>query len=149
MMIDEKFLLEVAKQKKYTFISTGMCNYKIIDKAVEIFRSQNCEFELMHCTSAYPFENKYAQLRLIHTLRDRYKCNIFYIQLKTNKEIQICKKLEPSLKQNGFFFVGIDVIDEKLTEINVTSPTGIKQINQLSGLRIEEKFWDEVLKIIS
>lgn len=67
----------------------------------------------------------------------------------TAKEIQICKKLEPSLKQNGFFFVGIDVIDQKLTEINVTSPTGIKQINQLSGLRIEEKFWDEVLKIIS
>lgn len=78
MMTDEKFLLEVAKQKKYTFVSTGMCDYKIIDKAVEIFRSQNCEFELMHCTSAYPFENKYAQLRLIDTLRNRYKCNIGY-----------------------------------------------------------------------
>lgn len=78
MIVDEKFLLEVAKQKKYTFISTGMCNYEIIDKAVEIFRSQDCEFELMHCTSAYPFENKYAQLRLIDTLRKRYKCNIGY-----------------------------------------------------------------------
>ncbi|MDC3090956.1 glutathione synthase [Rickettsiales bacterium] len=67
----------------------------------------------------------------------------------TTKEIQICRKLEPSLKENGFFFVGIDIIDQKLTEINVTSPTGIKQINELSGIKIEEKFWDEVLKTIS
>ena len=78
MMTDEKFLLEVAKQKKYTFISNGMCNYEIIDKSVEIFKSQNCDFELMHCTSAYPLENKYAQLRLIETLRNRYKCNVGY-----------------------------------------------------------------------
>ena len=78
MMTDENFLLEVAKQKKYTFISTGMCNYKIIDKAVDIFKSENCNFELMHCTSAYPFENKYAQLNLIKSLRERYNCNIGY-----------------------------------------------------------------------
>ncbi len=78
MMTDEKFLQAVAKQNKYTFISTGMCNYKIIDRAVEIFRSENCEFELMHCTSAYPFENKYAQLKLMETIRNRYKCNIGY-----------------------------------------------------------------------
>ena len=67
----------------------------------------------------------------------------------TNKEIQICKELEPSLIKNGFFFVGIDIIDQKLTEINVTSPTGIKHINELSGLKIEEEFWDEVIKTIS
>ena len=67
----------------------------------------------------------------------------------TNKEIQICKELEPSLIKNGFFFVGIDIIDQKLTEINVTSPTGIKHINELSGLKIEEEFWDEVIKKIS
>ena len=39
--------------------------------------------------------------------------------------------------------------DQKLTEINVTSPTGIRHINELSGLKIEEEFWNEVIKTIS
>ena len=67
-----------AKQKKYTFISTGMSDYKMIDKAVEIFKSEKCEFELMHCISAYPFENKYAQLMLINALKERYHCKVGY-----------------------------------------------------------------------
>ena len=62
----------------------------------------------------------------------------------SKKEILICKRLKPSLKRNGLFFVGIDVIGEKLTEINVTSPTGIKQINDLSNKKIEKEFWDKV-----
>jgi len=78
MIVDEELLLSVAKQKKYTFISTGMSNYNHIDKAVEIFRSQNCEFELMHCISVYPFESKYAQLGLIKKLKDRYNCKVGY-----------------------------------------------------------------------
>jgi len=78
MIMDENFLLQVAKQKKYTFISTGMSDYKMIDKAVEIFKSEKCEFELMHCISAYPFENKYAQLMLINALKERYHCKVGY-----------------------------------------------------------------------
>tara|TARA_B100000902_G_C27315171_1_gene920826 strand:- start:367 stop:1209 length:843 start_codon:yes stop_codon:yes gene_type:complete len=78
MIVDENFLVNVAKQKKYTFISTGMSEYKHIDKAVEIFESENCEFELMHCVSAYPFENKYAQLPLIKELKEKYKCKVGY-----------------------------------------------------------------------
>jgi N-acetylneuraminate synthase len=78
MIIDETFLINVAKEKKYTFISTGMCEFKHIDKAVEIFKSNNCEFELMHCISAYPFENEYANLQFIKILKDRYKCKVGY-----------------------------------------------------------------------
>lgn len=48
MIVDENFLKRVAEQKRYTFISTGMCTFKEIDKAVEIFEKQNCKFELMH-----------------------------------------------------------------------------------------------------
>jgi len=59
MIVDEEILLSVASQKKYTFISTGMSTYKHIDKAVDIFRKKNCEFELMHCVSAYSiFEHR-------------------------------------------------------------------------------------------
>ena len=78
MLTDEIFLSEVAKRKKYTFISTGMSNFAMIDKAVEIFKSNDCSFELMHCISAYPFENEKANLNMISILRDRYNCNVGY-----------------------------------------------------------------------
>lgn len=78
MIVDLNFLNEVAKQKKYTFISTGMSSFKDIDKAVEIFRKHNCTFELMHTISAYPFDDKKAQLNLIKVLRERYKCKVGY-----------------------------------------------------------------------
>jgi N-acetylneuraminate synthase len=78
MIIDEDFLLQVAKEKKYTFISTGMSELAHIDKAVEIFRSQDCKFELMHCISAYPFENHFASLGLINFYKERYNCKVGY-----------------------------------------------------------------------
>lgn len=78
MIIDEKFLNEISKRRKYTFISTGMSNFKIIDKAVEIFKKNKCEFELMHCISAYPFENKFANLNMINILKNRYNCKVGY-----------------------------------------------------------------------
>ena len=78
MIIDEIFLNEVAKRKKHTFISTGMSNFDMIDKAVKIFKENNCPFELMHCISAYPFEGEMANLNMIKILKDRYKCNVGY-----------------------------------------------------------------------
>ena len=73
-----KFLNEVAKRKKYTFISTGMSNFSMIDKAVKIFRENNCSFELMHCISAYPFDDEMANLNMIKILRDKYQCDVGY-----------------------------------------------------------------------
>lgn len=78
MIVYEEFLKEVAKEGKYTFISTGMCKVEHIDRAVEIFREANCPFELMHCVSTYPMDDEDANLRRIITLRERYKCNVGY-----------------------------------------------------------------------
>ena len=78
MIVDEDFLNQVALKKKYTFISTGMSELKDIDKAVEIFKKNNCEFELMHCVSTYPMEPKDANLFTINALRERYKCKVGY-----------------------------------------------------------------------
>ena len=58
----------------------------------------------------------------------------------------ICETISPHLKAKGLFFVGIDVIGNFLTEINVTSPTGIREINRLNKTNIEKIFWDKVLK---
>ena len=49
-------------------------------------------------------------------------------------------------KEGGNFFVGIDIIGNYLTEINVTSPTGIVEINNLENIKIEKKFWNLVEK---
>lgn len=62
----------------------------------------------------------------------------------TANDLKICKLISPSLIKNGLFFVGIDVIDGKLTEINVTSPTGIIQINSLNKMRVEKKLWEKI-----
>jgi len=78
MIIDEQFLNEISKRQKYTYISTGMSDFKMIDKAVEIFNKNKCEFELMHCISAYPFESKFANLNMMNVLRKRYNCKVGY-----------------------------------------------------------------------
>jgi N-acetylneuraminate synthase len=78
MIIDKNFLELVAKQKKYTFISTGMSDFETIDQAIDIFRKYNCEFELMHCISQYPFDDKIANLNMIKVLRERYNCKVGY-----------------------------------------------------------------------
>ena len=63
----------------------------------------------------------------------------------SNKEKQICRSLKRILINEKLFFVGIDLIDETLTEINVTSPTGIVQIKELSGINIAEKIWSKLI----
>jgi glutathione synthase len=62
----------------------------------------------------------------------------------TDREREICTTLGPALRKRGLLFVGIDVIDGKLTEINVTSPTGIRAISRLGGPDIAAKIWDVI-----
>ena len=78
MIVYEDLLHMIAEEKKHTFISTGMSEYKDIDKAVEIFTNANCPFELMHTVSTYPMKDEDANLNMINTLKDRYKCNVGY-----------------------------------------------------------------------
>ena len=78
MIVDKKFLNKVAQEKKHTFISTGMSTLENIKDAVNIFRKENCSFELMHCVSAYPFEDTQANLNLIDFLKKTFKCNVGY-----------------------------------------------------------------------
>ena len=62
----------------------------------------------------------------------------------TPKEREICNFIADDLRKLGMYFVGIDIIDEKITEINNTSPTGIQNINRLYDLNIEKKIVDFV-----
>ena len=78
MIVYKELLEDVAKEKKHTFISTGMSDYKIIDEAVEVFEKNNCPYELMHCVSTYPMKPEDANLRMIIELKKRYNCNVGY-----------------------------------------------------------------------
>ena len=62
----------------------------------------------------------------------------------TEREQEICAAIGPELKRRGFIFVGIDVIGDYMTEINVTSPTGIREVKKFGGLDIAALFWDAV-----
>ena len=64
----------------------------------------------------------------------------------TPREREICAALGPALRQRGLLFVGIDVIDDYLTEINVTSPTGIRAVSRLGGPDVAAKIWDVIEK---
>ena len=62
----------------------------------------------------------------------------------TKRDREICEAIGPSLKRRGLVFVGIDVIGDYLTEINVTSPTGLQEINRFDNVRLEERIWDAI-----
>ena len=62
------------------------------------------------------------------------------------REREICERLGPALRERGLLFVGIDVIDGNLTEINVTSPTGIRAIQRLNGPDVAAMIWDTIEK---
>ena len=68
----------IAKEKKHAFISTGMSSFDDIDRAVEIFRKNQCPFSLLHCVSTYPSEDKECNLLVMNELRNRYKCDVGY-----------------------------------------------------------------------
>lgn len=62
----------------------------------------------------------------------------------TRRERDICAAIGPSLKARGLIFVGIDTIGDYMTEINVTSPTGLQEIDRLDGVNLEGMIWDAV-----
>ena len=78
MLTHKKLLETIAEEGKYTFISTGMSTMKDISKAVKIFKTHDCPFELMHSHSAYPMPPHEANLKMIQTLRKKFKCKVGY-----------------------------------------------------------------------
>src|SRR5699024_12786182 len=62
----------------------------------------------------------------------------------TRREREICEAIGQTLKDKGLIFVGIDVLGDYLTEINVTSPTGIQEIDRFDGISIASMVWDAI-----
>jgi len=62
----------------------------------------------------------------------------------TRREHEICEVIGPYLRDHGLIFTGIDVIGDYLTEINVTSPTGLQEIMRFDGLDLAAEIWDAI-----
>ncbi len=62
----------------------------------------------------------------------------------TERDLEICAAIGPRLREKGQIFVGIDVIGDYLTEINVTSPTGIQELERFDGVNVAEKIWEAI-----
>lgn len=98
-------LLEViAKEKKTTFISTGMSEVRDINKAVKIFKKNKCKFILMHCVSTYPCPIEDLNLNTIITLRKKFKCEVGYSGHETS--------VSPTLLA---YFMGANYIERHIT----------------------------------
>ena len=74
MIVYKDLLKLVASEKKHTFISTGMSTIEQIKIAIDIFRKNNCPFELMHSNSSYPMKIEEANLNCILTLKNEFNC---------------------------------------------------------------------------
>ena len=78
MLTNYELLNVVAEEKKHTFIATGMSTMEEISKAIEIFKNNDCPFELMHTNSSYPMRLEEANLKCISTLQNEFNCNVGY-----------------------------------------------------------------------
>ena len=87
MLVHTKLLEVIAKEKKHTFISTGMSTMQDIQKAVNIFKKHKCSFELMHSHSAYPMSLDEANLKVINTLQKKFKCDVGYSGHETSASL--------------------------------------------------------------
>jgi N-acetylneuraminate synthase len=99
-----KFIEEVAKQKKKTFISTGMCKLEDIEKAVTIFNKFHCNFILMHCVSTYPCPENKLNLSLIPFYKKKFKCEVGYSGHESS--------VSPSITA---YFLGAEYIERHIT----------------------------------
>tara|TARA_Y100000768_G_scaffold386195_1_gene374000 strand:+ start:699 stop:1532 length:834 start_codon:yes stop_codon:yes gene_type:complete len=104
MLTNFKLLNEMAKENKIFFISTGMSNFKTIDRVVRIFKKKKRDFYLLHCVSNYPCKVEDLNLSLIQTLKKRYKCKIGYSGHETS--------VSPSLTAAA---LGAQVIERHVT----------------------------------
>ena len=145
-MITNIFFLEhVAKQKKRTFISTGMCEMKDITKAVNIFKKNKCDYELMHCVSLYPCPEEKLNLQMIKTLRKKYKCKVGY------------SGHEPSVSPSFFaYMLGATSIERHITldrsmwgtdQAASLSPDGMKMFGSIFN-KIEKIFGDGIKRLL-
>ena len=90
MLTNDELLKEIASERKYTFVATGMSTLEEIDHAVKFFEEADCPYELMHCNSTYPMPAEDANLKLIRVLAETYPCKVGYSGHEEGTLVSVC-----------------------------------------------------------
>ena len=104
MLTNLDLVEKIAKEKKLTFISTGMSTIQDIQKTINIFKKNKCKFVLMHCVSQYPCPDEKLNLKMIQTLKEKFKCDVGYSGHETT--------VSPSIFA---YFLGANYIERHIT----------------------------------
>ena len=129
MLTNLKLLEEISKQKRYTFISTGMSTEKDIKKAIKIFRKNRCKFMLMHCVSSYPAKDNQLNLNYIKTMRKKFKCDVGY----SGHEISVSPSLMAAC-------LGAQAIERHITLDRTMWGTDQSASLELNGMKLLVEF---------
>ena len=129
MITNKKLLEEIAKTKIKTFISTGMSTIKEIDAAIKIFKKYKCPIIPMHSVSIYPCPLEKLNLKMINTLKSKYKCSVGY----SGHEMNVTPSIQAAI-------LGADYIERHITtdrtlwgtdQAASLGPDGIKLLRSL------------------
>lgn len=137
LLTNTEILKAVAKQKKFTLISTGMSNMKNIEKAVKIFKKNKCKFALMHCVSTYPCPEKDLNLNTITTLKKKFKCEVGYSGHESS--------VSPSI---AAWVIGADYIERHITSDRTLFGTDQSASLEESGLRQLSEILSRMPKVL-
>jgi len=139
-------LLEIiAKEGRYTFISTGMSDFTQIRKATEIFRKYDCPFELMNSNSSYPMQLEEANLQCIETLRNEFNCDVGYSGHETvsylccivaatlgatsiERHITLDRSMYGSDQSASLEYGGLDRMVKNVRQVQMVLGDGVKRI---------------------
>jgi N-acetylneuraminate synthase len=145
MLVNLDLLKMVSEEKKHTFISTGLSSMDDIEKAVKIFRDNNCPFELMHCVSTYPMKSSDANLKTIITLKEKFKCKVGYSGHETGLTVSLAAAAlgATSIERH----ITLDRAMYGSDQAASLSPPGLKKL--LPEIRrIEEALGDGVKRVL-
>ena len=158
MLTNYSLLETVAKNKKTTFISTGMSNYKIIDDAVNIFNKNKCKYVLMHSVSAYHCPDEKINLSMIHNLKKKYKCPIGYSGHETSvspslmavvlgavaieRHVTLNRAMWGTDQAASLEFNGMRQLADFIRKFEVCYGNGIKKITKEEKKKLsDQKYW--------
>lgn len=145
--ITEKELITAAsKSKKPIIVSTGMSTLEEIDEAVKILQSNNANFLLLHCNSAYPSKKEDLNIKVINTLKERYRCPIGYSGHEYDLEpsvyaavlgakvierhITISHDLWGTDQAASLEVTAMDMLGKRIKDISIVLGDGVKKIQE-------------------
>jgi len=145
MLTNLELLKTISKEKKHTFVGTGMSTIDEIREAVKIFQDADCPFELMHSNSTYPMKLEEANIKCIETLRSEFKCDVGYSGHESvsylvcvcaavlgatsiERHITLDRSMYGSDQAASLEFPGLDRMVRNVKEIETILGDGVKRV---------------------